>query len=83
RAHLWTRYLYCFFFLMRALTCLSLKERLLLVRTFSLWRIIMKFLFLFFSLLLVLANGFSLLCFFAKSFLSDRPACWEKKINTQ
>ena len=64
------------------LTCLSLKERLLFVRTFSLWRIIMKFLFLFFSLLLVLANGFSLLCFFAKSFLSDRPACWEKKINT-
>ncbi len=64
------------------LTCLSLKERFPLVLTFWLCFIIKKFFFRFFSLLLVLANGFSLLLFLTYSFLSVRPA-WEQKTNPQ
>uniref|UniRef100_A0A3Q1CUG1 Uncharacterized protein n=2 Tax=Amphiprion TaxID=80969 RepID=A0A3Q1CUG1_AMPOC len=71
-------YLYCFLFFSRAsrraITCFSLKERLPLVLTFSLCLIIMKFFFLLFSLLLVLACGFSLVRLFMNSFLSVRPA---------
>uniref|UniRef100_A0A3B4D411 Uncharacterized protein n=1 Tax=Pygocentrus nattereri TaxID=42514 RepID=A0A3B4D411_PYGNA len=55
-------------------TCFSLKERLPLVRTVWLCLIIMKFFFFLFSLLLVLAYGFSLVFFFTNSFLSVRPA---------
>lgn len=56
------------------LACFSLKERLPLVLTFWLCLIIMKFLVLFFSLLLVLAYGFSFVRFLTNSFLSVRPA---------
>uniref|UniRef100_A0A8C5EFY3 Uncharacterized protein n=1 Tax=Gouania willdenowi TaxID=441366 RepID=A0A8C5EFY3_GOUWI len=74
-------YLKIFFFLKnKALsgrsyrTCFSLKERLPLVRTLRLFLIIIKFLVRLFSLLLVLACGFSLWCFFRYSFRSLRPA---------
>uniref|UniRef100_A0A8C6ZF33 Uncharacterized protein n=1 Tax=Nothoprocta perdicaria TaxID=30464 RepID=A0A8C6ZF33_NOTPE len=56
------------------ITCFSLKERLFFVRTLWLYRIIMKFFCFFFSLLVVLANGFILVFFFTNSFLSVLPA---------
>lgn len=63
------------------LTCLSLKERLPFVLTFWLCLIIMKFLVLLFSLLLVLACGFSLVRFFTNSFRSLLPA-WNNRKHT-
>lgn len=63
------------------LTCLSLKERLPFVLTFWLCLIIMKFLVLLFSLLLVLACGFSLVRFFTNSFRSLLPA-WKNQKQT-
>lgn len=64
------------------LTCLSLKERLPFVLTFWLCLIIMKFLVLLFSLLLVLACGFSLVRFFTNSFRSLLPA-WKNQKQTK
>lgn len=55
-------------------TCLSLKDRLFLVRTFWLYLIIIKLLFFVFSLLVVLAWGFIFVLFLTNSFLSVLPA---------
>uniref|UniRef100_A0A8C6JPH5 Uncharacterized protein n=1 Tax=Melopsittacus undulatus TaxID=13146 RepID=A0A8C6JPH5_MELUD len=56
------------------ITCFSLKERLVFVRTLWLYLIIMKFLCFCFSLLEELANGLILVFFFTNSFLSVFPA---------
>uniref|UniRef100_A0A8B9G3F8 Uncharacterized protein n=1 Tax=Amazona collaria TaxID=241587 RepID=A0A8B9G3F8_9PSIT len=56
------------------ITCFSLKDRLVFVRTLWLYLIIMKFLCFCFSLLEELANGLILVFFFTNSFLSVFPA---------
>lgn len=56
------------------ITCFSLKERFVFVRTLWLYLIIMKFLFFCFSLLEELANGLILVFFLTNSLLSVFPA---------
>ncbi|OCU00063.1 hypothetical protein XELAEV_18005846mg [Xenopus laevis] len=57
-----------------ALTCLSRKERFFLDQIFWLYRIIIKFLFFFFSLLVELAWVFIFVFFLTNSFLSFLPS---------